>query len=87
MPTYVYHCNDCNKEHEKTQRMIENADPLCPHCGQKTAVRVILPCFIVDGRPSWDRSIDISRYINKMKPKYIRDDKTGIRMKYPKGGV
>lgn len=32
MPTYQYHCNDCNNDLEVVQKFTDNALTVCPNC-------------------------------------------------------
>lgn len=55
MPTYEYHCGDCQKiftafltivEHDKTP------SPACPHCGSKNAVQHIASATVITSKKS-----------------------------------
>ncbi|MCK9567355.1 zinc ribbon domain-containing protein [Candidatus Pacearchaeota archaeon] len=43
MPTYEYCCvnHDCNNEWEKESKITEDAEKICPKCGQETAKRLV----------------------------------------------
>jgi putative FmdB family regulatory protein len=41
MPTYTYHCDACDKEFEKEQRISEPALKKCMLCGKQKAHRII----------------------------------------------
>lgn len=86
MPTYIYKCGDCSNQFEEVQKITSEAGATCPKCGSIKCSRVICAPLVKDGKPGWERSEDIKRYVNKMRPKYLKDEK-GRRIKYPKGGV
>lgn len=91
MPTYVYEIldkdgNSTGKQFEWYQSM--SSDAFLFHPETKEPCRRAIACpNIKHNGPTWDWCESTRRYINHMKPKYIRDDKAGIRKKYPKGGV
>jgi putative FmdB family regulatory protein len=41
MPTYDYHCDHCNHEFERVQRITEDPVKKCPECGKLKARRMI----------------------------------------------
>jgi putative FmdB family regulatory protein len=41
MPTYTYHCDACDKDFEKEQRISEPALKKCALCGKQKAKRTI----------------------------------------------
>jgi putative FmdB family regulatory protein len=41
MPTYLYHCDACNSEFEKEQRIVEPPLKKCANCGKSKARRLI----------------------------------------------
>ena len=91
MPTYVYAILD--DEGNRTEETFEgfqkmSDEPLTeePETG-RPCQRIITGVNVAHSGPAWDWCESTKRYINTMKPKYIRDDKTGVRRKYPKGGV
>lgn len=86
IPIYLYKCSDCNHEFEEIQKITSDAYAVCPKCKSDKCSRVICPMLVKDGRPGWERSEDIKRYVNKCHPKYLKDEK-GNRTKFPKGGV
>lgn len=91
MPTYVYAVlddegNPTEEQFEVIQRMSDDALTKHPEDGRPVQ-RVICAPSIKHNGPAWNWCEETKRYINKTKPKYIRDDAAGIRMKFPKGGV
>jgi predicted nucleic acid-binding Zn ribbon protein len=91
MPTYLYEILDkknepTGKTFEWVQSMKDEAFTKHPETGEPCKRAIVLPMVRHNG-PAWEWCEDTRRYINTMKPKYIRDDKTGIRKRYPKGGV
>jgi putative FmdB family regulatory protein len=50
MPTYTYHCDACNSEFEKEQRIVEPPLKKCAKCGKSKARRLITGAnFILKG--------------------------------------
>jgi putative FmdB family regulatory protein len=50
MPTYTYHCDACNSEFEKEQRIVEPPLKKCAKCGKPKARRLITGAnFILKG--------------------------------------
>lgn len=50
MPTYLYHCDACNSEFEKEQRIVEPPIKKCAKCGKSKARRLITGAnFILKG--------------------------------------
>jgi putative FmdB family regulatory protein len=50
MPTYLYHCDACNSEFEKEQRIVEPPLKKCAKCGKSKARRLITGAnFILKG--------------------------------------
>jgi len=50
MPTYTYHCDACNSEFEKEQRIVEPPIKKCVKCGKSKARRLITGAnFILKG--------------------------------------
>jgi putative FmdB family regulatory protein len=50
MPTYTYHCDACNSEFEKEQRIVEPPLKKCANCGKSKARRLITGAnFILKG--------------------------------------
>jgi len=41
MPTYTYHCDACDTDFEKEQRITEDPIKKCPACGKLKARRMI----------------------------------------------
>ena len=43
MSTYVYFCQDCNKEFTKSLHMsdVEKINVECPHCGSKKVLQAV----------------------------------------------
>ncbi len=41
MPVYVYHCDNCGIQFEKSQRFSDEPLKTCPDCGKKTLHKVI----------------------------------------------
>ena len=41
MPTYSYHCDACDRDFEKEQRIVEPPLKKCPLCGKSKARRMI----------------------------------------------
>ena len=40
MPTYLYRCSSCKKEHEVQQKMSDQKLTTCPHCNKEALERV-----------------------------------------------
>ena len=87
MPTYDYRCEKCDHVFELFHGMTETPEIECPECGHDKAEKQVGVGLIKTDKPAWDTSEEIKRYINKMQPKRIRDDKAGVNKKFPKGGV
>ena len=50
MPTYEYHCNNCNHEFEKFQRISDPPVAECPKCGSDDTTRLVsCTSFILKG--------------------------------------
>ena len=50
MPTYEYHCNNCDNEFEKFQRMSDSPVAECPKCGSSNTIRLVsCTSFILKG--------------------------------------
>lgn len=91
MPFYDYMILDDNgeptgEEFEAFQKMSDEAFTKDPDTGRPCVRKISAPTVAHDG-PAWEWCEATKRYINHMKPKYIRDDAAGVRMKMPKGGV
>jgi len=91
LPIYVYDILD--DEDEPTGEKFEimqsiKADALTEHpeTGKPVRRAIQIPNVQHNG-PAWDWCESTKRYINESKPKYIRDDKSGVRKRFPKGGV
>lgn len=53
MPTYVYHCRDCDSRFDAMRRMSERANaPRCPHCGSEHTELAIAAPFVAGGSSS-----------------------------------
>ena len=87
VPNYDYKCNECDHVYELFHGMSDDPEFECPKCKSKEATKQIGIPLILDGKPSWDKHEDIKRFINKSKPKRIKDERTGISKPFPKGGV
>ena len=91
MPIYLYAYLDEKGEateeyFEVFQKMSDNALEKNPE-NKRPCKRVICaPCIKHNG-PAWEWCEETRKYINETKPKYIRDDDAGVRIKFPKGGV
>lgn len=53
MPKYDYHCNNCNKIHERNLPIVRRHEPLvemCPHCGTTgfVSMRICGPNMVRD---------------------------------------
>lgn len=91
MPTYVYNFigpdgEPTGEQFETFQRMSDDAYKRHPETGQPCQRAIVAPAIKHTG-PAWEWCSATQKYINDTKPKYIRDDNAGIRMRYPKGGV
>lgn len=91
MPTYVYDILDkdgepTGEQFEAFQSIKDDAFTECPDTGRPVRRAIVVPNVQHSG-PAWDWCEATKRYINKTKPKWIRDDKSGIRKRFPKGGV
>jgi len=91
VPTYVYNYigpdgEPTGEQFEAFQKMTDDAYTEHPETGQPCERAIVCPNVRHSG-PAWDWCEATRRYINKSKPKYIRDDKAGIRKRFPKGGV
>ncbi len=91
MPTYDYNLLDgdgkpTGEVFEWVQSMSSPALTKHPETGQPCSRAIVVPMVRHSG-PAWDWCEATRRYINTMKPKYIRDDKTKTRKRYPQGGV
>jgi len=91
IPIYVYNLldpdgNPSGEQFETLQKMADDSYTEHPETGQPCERAICLP-NIKHGGNTWDWCESTRRYINKMKPKYISDEKTGVRKRYPKGGV
>ncbi len=50
MPTYVYHCRDCDSRFDAMRRMSERANaPTCPHCGSEHTELALSAPFVAAG--------------------------------------
>jgi predicted nucleic acid-binding Zn ribbon protein len=90
LPTYVYNILDktgkpTGKQFEWMQSIKSEALTSHPETGESCS-RAIVSMSIKHTGPAWNWCEDTKRYINKMKPKYIRGP-DGKRLNYPKGGV
>jgi len=54
MPVYVFRCQKCNSEFEKTMTVAqrERAKPVCPECGGRKVVPVLSGFFAKTRRKS-----------------------------------
>jgi len=91
MPTYVYNLlgpdgEPTGEQFETFHSMTDDAYTEHPETGQP-CIRAIVAPYIKRSGPAWDWCEATRKYINKCKPKYISDERTGIRKKFPKGGV
>tara|TARA_B100001778_G_scaffold334967_1_gene349824 strand:+ start:29392 stop:29667 length:276 start_codon:yes stop_codon:yes gene_type:complete len=91
MPTYVYAYldkdgNPTDEHFETFQKMSDDALTKNPEDG-RPCQRVICAPMVKHNGPAWEWCEETRKYINETKPKYIRDDEAGVRMKFPKGGV
>ena len=91
IPHYEYEILDNNgkptgERFEIFQQMSEESLTVQPETGKPCRRAIVIPNVAHSG-PAWDWCESTRRYINDSKPKYIRDDKTGIRKRMPKGGV
>lgn len=91
MPTYEYEILDAKGEptgerFEHVQSIKSKALTKQPETGLSCRRAIVIPMVRHSG-PAWDWCESTRRYINKMKPKTIRDDRAGIKMPYPKGGI
>lgn len=91
MPTYVYAYldkdgNPTDERFEIFQSIKDDAFDKNPD-NKRPCQRVICaPCIKHNG-PAWEWCRETQKYINETKPKFIRDDNAGVRMRYPKDGV
>lgn len=91
MPTYLYSYLDGNGEiteetFELFHSMKEDAYVKHPENGRPCKRLICAPSIKHTG-PAWEWCKETRKYINESKPKFIRDDEAGVRMKFPKGGV
>ena len=91
MPFYIYDILDkkgkpIGEQFEIMKRMSDKALTKEPNTN-RPCKRAIVSFSAGHSGPAWEWCQATANYINHMKPKYIRDDKTGIRKKLPKGGV
>lgn len=49
MPTYVYECHKCEREHEVMQRFADAPLTKCPKCGGKVTKKITAGEFILKG--------------------------------------
>ncbi len=47
MPTYTYHCENCEHEFEKHQSFSEEPISICPECKKKRLRKVYKPAMVV----------------------------------------
>ena len=52
MPTYVYHCRDCQQDIEVVQRFSDDPWTVCPRCGGSLH-RVLFPPAIIFKGSGW----------------------------------
>jgi putative FmdB family regulatory protein len=54
MSTYVFHCQDCDKEFTQTLHIaeIEKGGVVCPHCGGKRVTQVVADFSAVTSKKS-----------------------------------
>jgi putative FmdB family regulatory protein len=54
MSTYVFLCQDCNKEFTKSLHMadVEKVEVECPHCGSKRVLHAVASFSAVTARKS-----------------------------------
>ena len=54
MSTYVFLCQDCNKEFTQTLHMadVEKVAAVCPHCGGKRVIQAVAAFSAVTARKS-----------------------------------
>lgn len=78
MPLYVYKCEnkDCSVEIEELQSLLDKPLIICPRCGLSTLKKQVTSFNGSDKSPVWDKHAD---FIKKLKPKYVKDGKTGER--------
>jgi len=91
LPTYTYEILDDNGEPTEErfdimQRMSEDSLTAEPETGRPCRRAIVVPNVAHSGN-TWDWCEKTKRYINEMKPKYISDERTGVRKRFPKGGV
>ena len=91
MPFYIYDILDkkgepTGEQFEIFQKMADKPFKKDPETKKKCR-KAITSFAAGHSGPAWEWCQETANYINHMKPKYIRDDKTGIRKKMPKGGV
>lgn len=47
MPTYTYHCENCDHEFEKRQSFSEEPISICPKCKKKKLHKVYVPAMVM----------------------------------------
>ncbi len=47
MPVYLYRCENCGVQFEKTQKFTDDPLTVCPECGRKALKKVYQPVGIV----------------------------------------
>ena len=89
LPIYTYEYLDENGEGtgETVEVMHSIKDDAYNEYNNRPVQRIISLPNVQHTNPAWEWCDETRKYINDCKPKYIRDDKSGVRMKYPKGGV
>ena len=76
MPLYEYTCLSCNKTFEVLLSSSIDSCKECEHCKSENIKRLISCPHAVTDQPVWDKHSD---FIKKLKPKYVKDGKTGQR--------
>ena len=47
MPTYTYHCENCDHQFEKYQSFSEDALTICPNCQEAALHKVYKPALVL----------------------------------------
>lgn len=83
MPIYSYKCSNakCGTEIEEIQKFSDPPLVKCPCCNRRTLKKIISPPLLMgmSNVPVWDKHSD---FIRKLKPKYVKDGKTGERKRF-----
>jgi len=76
MPLYEYQCLSCHKNFEVLLLSSDSSCDMCEHCQSKNIKRLLSCPNAITDQPVWDKHSD---FIKKLKPKYVKDGKTGER--------